>query len=81
MCQPPYIRLEQLKALIEAKVCNVGYANKPRVTSSNGKHILEATYKNKKVTTEVDFLVKARIPSLDFLQSTDPLICNLLKSY
>jgi len=78
---PPAIRIEQMKALIDAKICNVGFANNPTVTQKGDKYILKVSYDSEILETEVDFLISAIMPTLDFEKSTDSLICSLKEDY
>lgn len=80
---PPYIRLEQLRALISVGVCSIKHVKNPKVTKleSNG-YLLENLYDNKIVSsTKVDYLIKARMPSMDYHDSDDLLITNLRNQY
>ena len=80
---PPYIRLEQLRALISSGICSIKHVKNPTVTKSvsNG-YILENIFDNKCVaTTTVDYLIQARMPSMDYHNSEDTLIINLRNKY
>ncbi|BAV94585.1 hypothetical protein JBKA6_0572 [Ichthyobacterium seriolicida] len=77
---PPYMRLQQLEALIEAGVCSIEYAKYPKINKGD-KYMLYSTYDRENNEVEVDSLIKARIPSLNYRNSKDLLISNISKRY
>lgn len=79
---PPYVRLQQLHALIDTGICSVKYAKNPIVTkNSNGSYNIKCSYDNETISKDVEFLVKARMPSLDYRNNENALIKNLSKKY
>lgn len=77
---PPSIRLKQLEALIKANVCSIDFGKKPIVSCTN-KITLKNGFKNENSSIEIDYLVKGRIPNINFHNSEDLLINNITQKY
>ena len=78
---PPYIRLMQIEALIEAGICSIDHAFNPRVEKRNGQYALFCDFGNECKNTLVDHVVKARTPSMNLCDTPNPLTCNLLRRF
>ncbi len=77
---PPSIRLKQLEALIKAEICSIDFGKKPIVTCKD-KIKLESSFENENNSIEVDYLIKGRIPNINFNNSEDLLINNITQEY
>lgn len=78
---PPYIRLMQLDALIQAGVCSVDFALNPIVIKKNDRYTLKCTYGESTHKTSVDLIIKARTPSINLQDTPNPLTKNLLRRF
>ena len=78
---PPVARLKKLEALIAAQVCSVDFALNPNVRKFDDHYELTCEFGDEKRVVCVDQIVKARIPSISFSDTQNPLVQNLMKRY
>jgi hypothetical protein len=70
---PPYQRLRELQALIEAEVCSVEFALNPQLWKEDGKRLLTCKYGNSYHQTKVAYALNASIASMNIGQSGSKL--------
>ena len=78
---PPYIRLMQIEALIEAGICSIDFALHPKIEARDGRFALVCDYQDERRETVVDLIVKASIPSLNLSDTANQLTTNLLRRF
>jgi hypothetical protein len=78
---PPYIRLMQLEALINAGVCVVETAVMPLVQKIDTGYMLTQMLGGVENSKQVGYLVKARMPTINYLEREDTLAANLKNRY
>gem|GEM_PF-3623966 len=78
---PPYLRLMQLEALIKAGLCSVSTAANPTVLKTENGFKLVQKFNNDKKEKNIDYLIKARMPTINFNERKDTLVNNLKEKF